>query len=158
MHSERQSNPAPLIATLAVLVMATMMCGCQPYQQQPTSPGSIVITNNNSNSNQNGGTTPGAGNGACNDIGSVGINVPASSIHVGETLTLDATPKDKAGQDRSDACNVLDGVSWGVAGPCSLDSTSSFNPTLRANSAGTCAVSATVKGITSETRTITVES
>lgn len=151
MQNRRTWGAAALVVGLFVLAAA-----CQP--STPTQPGDITITNNNSNSNQNGGNAPGTGPGSstCNAVGSVDISVPAASLKVGETITLDATPKDPAGQARADSCNVADGVAWGIAGPCSLDSTSSFNPTLRGTAAGTCAVSATVKGVTSEVRTLLV--
>jgi hypothetical protein len=143
-------------ALLLVALGALALCACQPYQ--PSAPGPITITNNNSNQNQNGSTpgSSGPSDKTCNPVGSVDISVPAASLKVGESITLDATPKDPAGQARTDACNIADGVAWGVAGPCSLDSTSSFNPVLKGTAAGTCAVSATVHGVTSEVRTLLV--
>lgn len=132
---------------------------------QPPGPSDITITNTNTNS-QGGSGGPGASPspspGVCLAVATVGVKTHGSTdersttIQVGQTRTLDATPKDAAGNPRPDQCNVNDGISWGLAGPCTILDGSSYTPNVKGNAAGQCFVSATVKGIVSNTYTVNV--
>ena len=110
----------------------------------------ISITNINTATNSSGGSgAPGTGAspGACNPVASLGVSllgtggVRTADIRVGQTITLDTTPRDANNQIRPDACNVATPVQWRLnptAGICSLNNDTSYTPTLTGVGAGKC--------------------
>jgi len=135
-----------------VFLAAALALGCQqPYP--PGAPSQVTVTQTQTVGGPQASPSPGTS--TCNPVARVDISAP-TRLSVGDIARLDATPRDTAGNPRADVCNLADGVSWGVAGPCALSSVQVYNPTLEAKGAGTCAVSATVAGKTSATESIVV--
>ncbi len=153
---------AALVCAVAVLALTA----CGQYAPPPTSPDiNFNISNQNTNNNgagQGQGGTGSGSNGPCLTVARVGVkrhgstDTRASSAAVGTAVTLDATPKDQADNIRPDTCNVASPISWGVAGPCTILDGSSYTPNVRGNAPGTCFVTATVAGVTSNAYELTV--
>lgn len=150
-------------AGLAALAWLALFAGsCNP----PTTPGDININNTNTNTNNGGGgaggPTASPSPGVCLGVATVGVKLHGSvedrscTITVGSSCTADATPKDAAGNTRPDQCNVNDGISWSVAGPCTIQDGSSYTPRIQGNAVGTCYASATVKAVVSNTFQVNV--
>jgi hypothetical protein len=132
------------------------LLGCEEGTTQPTSPSiDIEITNNNNNGG-GGGTQPSPGTSVCNPVARVEARVGSAQLKVGQSTRLDATPFDAAGNPRSDACNLASGIAWAQTGPCSLSSTTIFNPTATTTGAGSCNFVALVEGKPSNAATLTV--
>jgi hypothetical protein len=133
------------IALLLCSVGLVVFAGCVP--EQPTLP-DITITNTNTNS-QGGGSQPGGGAspGTCNPIASAGVallgtgGVRTADIRIGQTITLDTTPRDAQNQIRPDSCNAATPVLWRLnptAGICSLNNETTYTPTLTGVGVGRC--------------------
>lgn len=154
---DRRTVGAVLAVVVGLAAVLAVACG------QPTAPTPITINNNNTNTNTVTQTITGGLNGqaplpatgaGCEPVATLGMQIPVS-IPAGQTIPLDATPHSapSAGNgtgQRSDACNLADGIVWS-AGPssvCSVNPLSGdFTPNFRAIAAGTCAVTACVKGV-----------
>lgn len=100
---------------------------------------------------------PVVGPGACSDVALVAISATnaagqhVASAAVGETLRLDATPRNAEGQAVSMVCHSP-AVAWRYTpGTCSLlGETGGFNPLLRADAPGLCELRAIVGNVTGE--------
>jgi len=100
---------------------------------------------------------PVVGPGACSDVALVQLSATnvdgqrVASAAVGETLRLDATPKNAEGQAVSAVCHSP-AVAWRYTpSTCSLlGETAGFNPLLRADAPGLCELRAIVGNVTGE--------
>lgn len=130
----------------AVIVLAILSLACTEERQKesPTAP-TIVINNCAGNNCQGGiGTEPGGSVSQCNKVQRVEVKIlfdgQRSTLAVNEVVTLDATAFDSATH-----IDVICPVSWSANGSCTLSGDlTSYNPTLRAGTAGTCIVSSVV--------------
>lgn len=151
-------------AALALVAgMATFAGTCNtPTEPDGGDTNVQVVQTVNVGGNPQASPSPGSANGVCLPVATVGVKLHGSvedrscTITVGSSCTGDATPKDAAGNTRPDQCNVNDGISWSIAGPCTVQDGSSFTPRFQGNSAGTCYASATVKGVVSNTFQVNV--
>jgi len=125
-----------LIAVLAAALAAA--CVIDVSQQQTANPNAPTVIGD--------GDTPTPGAEVCQPVGRVNVAAPAT-LTVGDRSPVDATPTDRAGNARSDACNLLAGIRWEVVGPCALSQVDVYTPELEAAGAGSCVVSAFVEGI-----------
>src|SRR5262249_3440093 len=136
------------VAALVVglFVAGALVQGCVPPPTAPEPTHVDVNVGQNvaiGNGTQPGSTTPGS-SGPCNPVDSVEATAPTSSIRVGSSVALDATPLDRTKTKRDAACDRSDGVRWSRVGPCSLDNDASFNPIVTGSAAGTCYLQAIV--------------
>lgn len=157
MTVDRKAWTGFLLLTVFVLCFAAWSC-------TPQAPSDINVNVNNTATNNNGGNTasPSPGTGACTPVARVGVEVhgadeKSATITVGGVITLDATGRDASDNPRPDNCNVADGISWGVAGPCTVQSGSSWTPQVKGDAVGTCYITAKVKDVTSNAFVLTVK-
>jgi hypothetical protein len=141
------------------LAALAFTAACVP--QGPTIPdGGDVIVNQNVNvgqGGQTGGGQGGTGSGACNPVASLGASllgtggVRTADIRIGQTVTLDTTPKDAQNQIRPDACNAATPVLWRLnptAGICSLNNETTYTPTLTGVGVGRCEAFSQIGSVT----------
>lgn len=152
---------AGVMAVLVGLMALSLMfaVGCVPQPTEPTSDGDVIV-NQNVNIGQGGttGTGPGStGSGTCNPVASLGVallgtgGVRTADIRVGQTVTLDTTPRDAQNQIRPDACNAATPVLWRLnptAGICSLNNESTYTPTLTGVGVGRCEAFSQIGSVT----------
>jgi hypothetical protein len=130
------------------LVVGTSMA-CQIPQPNDPDGGDVIVTQN-VNVGQGGGTGGGQGTpgtGSCNPIASAGVallgtgGVRTADIRIGQSITLDTTPRDANNQIRPDSCNAATPVLWRLnptAGICSLNNETTYTPTLTGVGVGRC--------------------
>ncbi len=141
------------IAAVVIATTALLSAGCES-PTEPTPPPTPVVVNvytNQINDSQNGGATPTpVGGQGCAPVASVGASARDSNfvvvgsgnqpgvLRVGETYSLDATPKDANGGILPTNCHAPVGE-W-TATPAGIvdliGQVSSFNPQARARAAG----------------------
>lgn len=130
-----------------IAVLALFSLACTESREEspgPTTP-TIVINNCAGNNCQGGsGTDPGSSNSQCSKVQKVEVKIlfdgQRSTLAVNEVVTLDATAFDSTTH-----IDVICPVSWSANGSCTLSGDlTSYNPTLRAGSVGTCIVSSVV--------------
>lgn len=91
-------------------------------------------------------------------IGIIATNGSGSSVtiaHVGETVRLDATPKDSQNSPVPASCHGPT-ATWSYSGPCTLTGNGSFTPSIRGDALGACLIGAVVGGIPSDSFVLTV--
>lgn len=144
-----------------LVTVGLMAYACVP--QGPTSPDGDVIVTQNVNVGQGGGGTSGPGGGAspgsCNPVASIGNallgtgGVRTAEIRVGQSIPLDATPRDSQNQIRPDACNTATPILWRLnptAGICSLNNETTYTPTLTGVAIGRCEAFASIGSVVAQ--------
>ena len=94
-----------------------------------------------------GNSVTGGDPSTCAPVDRVRIVEFPSSLSVGTNATIDVTPKDAFGNNRTDACNEKDGNRWDSNDDtCTVSNPTSFKSSVRGVKAGTCELTATVTG------------
>lgn len=146
------------IGAVTVLGVVLAGYGCVPQPTDPTSDGDVIV-NQNVNIGQTPGGTGGTGTtpGSCNPVASLGVallgtgGVRTADIRVGQSVTLDTTPRDAQNQTRPDSCNVATPVLWRLnptAGICSLNNETTYTPTLTGVGVGRCEAFSQIGSVT----------
>ncbi len=144
-------------AIVAVCLLA--LVACVPPTTVPPDGGDVIVNQNVvvGGQGQGGTGTGGTTSGACNPVASLGASllgtggVRTADIRVGQSVTLDTTPKDAQNQIRPDACNAATPVLWRLnptAGICSLNNETSYTPTLTGVGVGKCEAFSQIGGVT----------
>jgi hypothetical protein len=151
----------------AVLVLVCLSaCACrEKTKESPTAPSVSVTVIQNQGSNNSGNSPSPGPNNSCSGkpIVSTGISFlderSTESIAVGETTTLNTTPKDSDGVSVSIPCGAPPQVNGWFAGPLSIceivGDNQKYTPKIRGKAAGNCDVSVVVMpGIQASSRII----
>jgi hypothetical protein len=140
-------------------IAAALTFACVPQPTDPTPSGDVIV-NQNVNIGQTGttgGGQGGTGSGTCNPVASLGVallgtgGVRSADIRVGQSVTLDTTPKDAQNQIRPDSCNAATPVLWRLnptAGICSLNNETTYTPTLTGVGVGKCEAFSQIGSVT----------
>jgi len=147
------------LARLAVVALLFVGSACTPYAPTPTSDGDVIV-NQNVTVGQGGSTGGGQGtpgSGTCNPVASLGVSLlgtgglRTADIRVGQSVTLDSTPRDSQNQIRPDSCNVATPILWRLnptAGICSLNNETTYTPTLTGIGVGKCEAFSQIGSVT----------
>lgn len=143
-------------AVVAMCVLTVLACA--PPPTQPDGGDVIVnVTQTQGGQTGTGGGQGTPGSGTCNPVASLGVSVlgtggiRTADIRVGQSITLDSTPKDANNQIRPDSCNVATAILWRLnptAGICSLNNETSYTPTLTGVGVGRCEAFSQIGSVT----------